>query len=237
MNCLAITNDAVKLHRQRFTNTGQQHREHYLAVYVAVCFNLTLRVNTSKTKVMYCKVRSGQIEDSGRFPCAECRKGVGVNSIACARCGDWVHKRCSGLKCSLNTVVGFECRRCVEGTGHEEVKREIEIEHVGKLECVDKFCYLGDMIGAGGGAEEASTARVRWAWGKFRELSPILTSRGASIKMKGKLYSARVQSAMIYGSETWAMKVEDMQRLGRTERMMVRWMCEVILKDRKSSED
>jgi len=55
--------------------------------------------------------------------------------------------------------------------------------------------------------------------------------------MKGKLYSARVQSAMIYGSETWAMKVEDMQRLGRTERMMVRWMCEVILKDRKSSED
>ena len=36
---------------------------------------------------------------------------------------------------------------------------------------VDKFCYLGDMIGAGGGAEEASRARVRCAWAKFRELA------------------------------------------------------------------
>ena len=30
-----------------------------------------------------------------------------------------------------------------------------------ELEVVDKFCYLGDVIGKGGGAEEASGARVR----------------------------------------------------------------------------
>ena len=42
---------------------------------------------------------------------------------------------------------------------------------------------------------------------------------------------------MVYGSETWAMKVEDTNRLERTERMMVRWMCGVTLKDRKRSED
>ena len=28
-------------------------------------------------------------------------------------------------------------------------------------ECVTKFCYLGDMIGAGGGAADASRTRVR----------------------------------------------------------------------------
>jgi len=38
------------------------------------------------------------------------------------------------------------------------------------LECVEKFCYLGDVIGAGG-AEEAATARVRSAWAKFRDSS------------------------------------------------------------------
>ena len=27
-----------------------------------------------------------------------------------------------------------------------------------KLECVTKFCYLGDTLGAGGGAEEAARA-------------------------------------------------------------------------------
>jgi hypothetical protein len=40
---------------------------------------------------------------------------------------------------------------------------------------------------------------------------------------------------MTYGSETWAMKVVDMQRLERTEKMMIRWMCGVTLKDRKPS--
>ena len=29
------------------------------------------------------------------------------------------------------------------------------------LECVDKFCYLADMIGSGSGAEEASSMRVK----------------------------------------------------------------------------
>ena len=42
---------------------------------------------------------------------------------------------------------------------------------------------------------------------------------------------------MMYGSETWAMKVEDMQRLERAEKMMIRWMCGVTLKDRKGSEE
>src|SRR5664279_960447 len=98
-----------------------------------------------------------------------------------------------------------------------------------------KFCYLGDMIGAR--AEEASRARVRCAWSKFRELSAILTSRGASPKVKGKLYSACVQCVMIYGSETWTMNAEDMQRLERAERMMIRWICGVTLKDRNSGEE
>jgi len=33
-------------------------------------------------------------------------------------------------------------------------------------------------------------------------------------------------------SETWPMTVEDMARLERTERMMVKWMCGVHLKSR-----
>ena len=42
---------------------------------------------------------------------------------------------------------------------------------------------------------------------------------------------------MIYGTETWAIKADDLRSLERTERMMVRWMCGVSLKDRKRSED
>src|SRR5208282_2068409 len=38
-------------------------------------------------------------------------------------------------------------------------------------------------------------------------------------------------------SERWAMKAEDMQRLERTERMMIRWMCGVRLGDKKASAE
>ena len=57
------------------------------------------------------------------------------------------------------------------------------------------------------------------------------------MSIKGKIYKACVQSVMVYGSETWLMKVEDRQRLERTEKMMVRWMCGVTLKNRITSEE
>ena len=56
-----------------------------------------LRVNTGKTKVMWCRLSMGQAEDSGEHPCGVCRKGVGDNSIFCVECHSWVHKRCSGM--------------------------------------------------------------------------------------------------------------------------------------------
>jgi len=61
---------------------------------------------------------------------------------------------------------------------------------------------LGDLIGAGGGAEAASKARVRCAWAKFMELAPVLTSRGASLKVKGKVHRACNQSVLGYVSGT-----------------------------------
>ncbi len=40
---------------------------------------------------------------------------------------------------------------------------------------------------------------------------------------------------MVYGSETWAVKEEDLRRLERNDLMMVRWMCGTKFKDRISS--
>src|SRR5437867_10271608 len=65
----------------------------------------------------------------------------------------------------------------------------------------------------------------------------LLTARGASLRVNGKIYRACVQRVLVYGSETWAMKVVDMQRLLRTENNMVRWMSGVTLKDRRTCEE
>src|SRR3981081_2243965 len=76
-----------------------------------------------------------------------------------------------------------------------------------ELECVSKFCYLGDMLGIGGGAEEASRTKVKGAWGKFLDLAPIFATKGAPLKLKGMLCRASVHSVMTYDSEIWAMKL------------------------------
>ena len=59
--------------------------------------------------------------------------------------------------------------------------------------------------------EEAARARVRCAWVKIKELSSILTARGASYHIKGKIYKACVQCVLTYGTETWAMKIANLQ--------------------------
>jgi len=97
----------------------------------------------------------------------------------------------------------------------------LPIDGVGIFEWVNKFSYLGDMIGVGGGCEEASRARLGGARCKFRELAPILTKRGAPLIVKGRLYRTCVRSVLVHSSETWTMRVEDMNRLERSEKIMV----------------
>ena len=45
-----------------------------------------------------------------------------------------------------------------------------------KLELVDKFCYLGDMLTVDRDAEAAMEARIRIGWNKFRQLVPLLSN-------------------------------------------------------------
>ena len=195
-----------------------------------------LGVNIGKTKVMICERDTGQIAESGKWPCSVCRKGVGRNSIFCNDCKSWVHKKCSDVKGSLGSVADFRCRRC-KGDARPLDGRPVESIAVGgeSLGVVDKFCYLGDVIGAGGGAEESSIARVRSGWKKFRELLSISTSRVLSLAMKGRVFEEFVKCVVLYGSEVWAVKEHDLARLERNDMTMIRWICRVRLRDRMSS--
>jgi len=92
-------------------------------------------------------------------------------------------------------------------------------------------------LDADGGCDSAVTARVRSAWEKFREYLPILTGKGFSSKLKGKVYATCVRSCLMHGSETWPMKVEHELTMNRTEMSMITWMCGVKLNERKESEE
>ena len=162
-------------------------------------------------------------------------KGVAVSSILCTLCNHWVHKRCSGLKSKLASAINFKCKACLDPQVSDDDYKAVELDG-NKYEVVKQVCYLGDMIIAGGGAEASTIARVRSGWKSFRVLLPLLASRVISLKTKERLYAACVRSVMVHGSETWPLKVEGI-RISRADKMMIRWMCNVSLKDGKSLDE
>jgi len=94
-----------------------------------------VRVNMNKTKVMISGECQKVREKAARWPCGVCSKRVGS-------CQKWVHKKCrpSGIKGSVSKVAkSFICSGCLNPVTSD-------IGASAKLELVDKFCYLGDML-------------------------------------------------------------------------------------------
>ena len=80
-------------------------------------------------------------------------------------------------------------------------------------------------------------ARVKKGWNAFRQLTPLLLCKGVPLSVKGRLYDACVRSTMLYGSETWALRVSDETKLERSDMRMVRYICGAKLSDRISCAD
>ena len=69
------------------------------------------------------------------------------------------------------------------------------------VEAVPEFCYLGDMLPAGGGCELAAVTHCKC---KFRQLLPLHTNCNLPRLIRGRVYSTYV---MPRAAETWAMAV------------------------------
>ena len=124
----------------------------------------------------------------------------------------------------------YPCSVCRKGVGSNS------IYCAGCSHVVDSFCYLGDTIGAGGGCDLSVITRIRSAWDKFRELLPILTSCPLSYITHGQIYSTYIRTVLLYASQCWAPNVNDLLKLQRNDRAMIRWTCNVRSKDHISSD-
>ena len=90
------------------------------------------------------------------------------------------------------------------------------------------------LLSGDGGADLAANARIRNGWMKFREILPLLTSRAPSLEMKGRVYA---RSSMTYGSETRPLLVDVGLKFERAELQMIRWICGISMKDRRTNEE
>ena len=64
-----------------------------------------MRVNMNKTKVIISRERQKPVQKATRWSCGVCGTGVDSNSVQCASCHKWIHKKCSGIKGSMYKVM------------------------------------------------------------------------------------------------------------------------------------
>ena len=101
---------------------------------------------------------------------------------------------------------------------------------------------MGDTLDGDSGADLAATARIRNGWMKFREILPFLTSSPPPppppppLETKGGVYASCVRSSMTYGSETRPLLVDVGLKFERAEMQIIRWMCGISMKDRRTNE-
>ena len=101
-----------------------------------------------------------------------------------------------------------------------------------KLEAVSEFCYLGDMLSAGGCCELAAVTPCKCDKGKFCYLPPpLLTNRSLPLADRDRVYSTCVKNVMLHAVETSAMTMDTQNSLWRNELAQIHWICNVKVRD------
>ena len=72
---------------------------------------------------------------------------------------------------------------------------------------------------------------------KFRELLPFPTFRAPPLEMKGRVYASFVRRSMNYKSETMPLLVDVGLKFERADMQMIRWMCGISMKDKRTNEE
>ena len=106
-----------------------------------------------------------------------------------------------------------------------------------RLEIVDSFCYLSDVVSCGGRLVSAVRDRISGAWSKWREFASLLVKHSIPLEEKAKVNCACVRPALPYAAETWALTERLEGLLANCDHRMLRHMSTVRWQDRITNEE
>ena len=142
-----------------------------------------MKINIPKTKLLISgKAHTAPASGTGRWPCAICLRGVGINAILCIRC-NMCHKRCTGLS-TFADVQNYFCLKCNSTRARTASPDESVVTSDRTIEKVNQFYYLGDVLEGSGGAERAVESRVAAALCKWRDLSSLLCNKSMPLEYR-----------------------------------------------------
>ena len=114
-------------------------------------------------------------------------------------------KVCERRKLRVN-VGKSKVRRC---TRNEDGPRLNVMLNGETLEEVDQFKYLGSVMAANGGVEADMRHRVNEGCKVLGALRGVMKNRGLGMNVKKGLYEKVFVPTVMYGSESWGMKVTE----------------------------
>ena len=121
---------------------------------------------------------------------------------------------------------------CINGGNDDDtVKMEVT-----KVPRVKEFKYLGSTVQESGGCEKEVKKRVQAGWNGWRRVSGVICDRRLPARVKGKVYSIVVRSAMVYGLETVAVTKKQVEEMEVAEMKMLRFTMGVTRKDKIRNE-
>ena len=123
--------------------------------------------------------------------------------------------------------VKTEWMKCAFGEeDRQEVDVEIDMETINEVQF---FKYLGSLIQrlqSNGEMDKEIGNRKKSRWSNWRKCQGVMTDKRISIRMKKKVFTAVIRSALTYGVETWATSVWEEEQMNVTKMRMLRLLCE-----------
>ena len=75
------------------------------------------------------------------------------------------------------------------------------------IEKVDRYVHFGKTMTQAGDLLPEVKRRIVLGWAAFSKVANIMKSRKASMNLKRKVHNEYVLPVMVYGSETWALRI------------------------------
>src|ERR1043165_9450291 len=105
-----------------------------------------------------------------------------------------------------------------------------------EIEQVKKFCYLGSVVTEDARCHEEIKRRIALGKDAFYKRGELLTG-SLNMKLKKRMVKTLVWSVVLYGSETWTMRQEDIKRLEAFEMWIWCRMERISWAERRTNEE
>ena len=105
------------------------------------------------------------------------------------------------------------------------------------LDAVENFVYLGSTMSTGGGVGDEIRCRIAKARLAFANLRHLWRRRDICLSLKGRVYNTTVRKVLLYGCETWPLRVEDVRRLSVFDNRCLRNIARVRWQQHVSNDE